>query len=82
MATQNPTDAEIFQQFLAVQVATTGRTMSPEQLVRLWRERQQEQTETLVSLEQGIADVEAGRVQPFDQVNDEIRRKHGWTSGQ
>jgi predicted transcriptional regulator len=82
MATQNPTDAEIFQQFLAVQVATTGRTMSPEQLVRLWRERQQEQTETLKSLEQGIADIEAGRVQPFDQVNDEIRRKHGWTSAQ
>ena len=82
MATQNPTEAEIFQQFLAVQVTTTGRTKSPEELVRLWRERQHESAETLTALEQGIADIEARRVHPFDEVNNEIRRKHGWTSAE
>lgn len=80
MATQYPTDAEIFQRFLAEQVATTGRSKSPEELVRLWRERQKEQDDTLKALDEGIADMEAGRVHPFAEVNDEIRRKHGWSS--
>jgi hypothetical protein len=80
MATHNPTEAEAFQQFLALQVASVGRTKSPEELVRLWRSREQEQRDTLSALEEGIADMEAGRVHPFTAVNDEIRRKHGWTS--
>jgi predicted transcriptional regulator len=79
MTTQFPTDAEVFQQFLAEQVATTGRSKSPEELVRLWRERQREQADSLKALEEGIADMEAGRVRPFHEVNDEIRRKHGWS---
>jgi hypothetical protein len=82
MATQQPTDAEVFQLFLAEQVASTGRTKSPEELLRLWRQRQQEQDDTLDALHQGIADMEAGRVQRFADVNDEIRRKHGWSSNQ
>ena len=82
MATQQPTDAEVFQLFLAEQVASTGRTKSPEELLRLWRQRQQEQDDTLDALHDGIADMEAGRVQPFAEVNDEIRRKHGWSSNQ
>jgi hypothetical protein len=80
MATQNPTDAEVFQLFLAEQVATTGRSKSPEELLRLYRERQQEQADSFQAIEEGISDLEAGRVYPFDQVNDEIRRKHGWSS--
>jgi hypothetical protein len=80
MATQNPTDAEVFQRFLAEQVATTGQTMSPEELVRLWRERQKVPADAIEAIEQGLADVEANCVQPFDDVNNEIRRKHGWRS--
>jgi len=82
MATQQPTDAERFQLFLAEQVASTGRTKSPEELLRLWRQRQQEQDDTLDALHEGIADMEAGRVQRFADVNDEIRRKQGWSSNQ
>jgi hypothetical protein len=80
MATQDPSEAEVFQQFLALQVASTGRTKSPEELLRLWRERQQEKNDTLDALHESIADMEAGGVHPFAQVNDEIRQKHGWTS--
>ena len=80
MATHNPTEAEVFQQFLALQVASTGRTKSPEELVHLWRQRQQEQSDTLDALAEGIADMEAGRVHSFAEVNEEIRRKNGWTS--
>jgi predicted transcriptional regulator len=80
MATQNFTYAEVFQRFLAQQVATTARSKSPEELLRLWRERQREQAETLVAIEEGLADLEAGRVHAFDDVNEEIRRKHGWSA--
>ena len=80
MATHDSTEAEVFQQFLAIQVASAGRTKSPEELVRLWCSREQEQRDTLGAIEEGIADMEAGRVHPFTAVNDEIRRKHGWVS--
>jgi hypothetical protein len=82
MDTHVPTEAEVFQQFLAVQVTSTGRMKSPEELVRLWRERQQEQDETVTAIQEGIADLEARRVHPFGEVNEEIRRKHGWTSNE
>jgi predicted transcriptional regulator len=82
MATQNLTDAEIFQQFLAQQVATTGRSKSPEELLQLYRERQQEQDDSLAAIEEGIADLEAGRVYSSADVHEEIRRKHGWSSGE
>ena len=80
MATQHPTDAEVFQRFLAQQVASDGRNKTPEELVRIWRERQREYAESLKALDEGISDMEAGRVYPFAEVNDEIRRQHGWSS--
>jgi len=76
----NPTHAEVFQRSLAEQAVATGRNKSPEELLRLWRQRQQEEAETRDALQEGIADMEAGRVYPFARVNDEIRRKHGWKS--
>jgi predicted transcriptional regulator len=79
MSTQSPTDAEVFQRFLAEQVATAGRSKSPEELLRIWRERQREQVESLEALREGLADMEAGRVYPFDAVNNEIRHQYGWS---
>jgi len=80
MATQHPTDAEVFQRFLAQQVASDGKNKSPEELLRIWRERQREYEGTLKALDESISDMEAGRVYPFSEVNDEIRRQHGWSS--
>jgi hypothetical protein len=80
MATQDPTEAEVFQRFLIEQVASTGRAKSPEELVRLWRERQLEHADAMRAVERGVEDVEAGRTHPFADVNDEIRRKHGWSN--
>ena len=82
MATQNPTDAEVFQLFLAEQVATTGREKSPEELVRLWRERRREEAASLNVIAEGLADVDADQVHSFSEVNDEIRKKHGWSQTQ
>ena len=82
MATQHPTDAEVFQLFLAQQVASNGRDKSPEELVRIWRERQREKGESLDAIHEGIADMEAGRVHSFTEVNDQIRQQHGWSSAE
>jgi predicted transcriptional regulator len=82
MATQHPTDAEAFQRFLNVQVMSEGRNKTPEELVRIWRDRQREFSDSLKAIEEGLADVEAGRVFPFAEVNDEIRRQHGWPAAE
>ncbi len=34
--------------------------------------------DSLAAIKEGITDMEAGRVRPFDEVNEEIRRKYGW----
>jgi predicted transcriptional regulator len=82
MVTQDRTNAEVFQLFLAEQVATGGRSKSPEELLQLYRERQKERSDSLDAIEEGLADIEAGRVHPFAAVNDEIRRKHGWSTAE
>lgn len=82
MATQHRTDAEVFQLFLAEQVSTGANDRSPEELVRMWRELERESADTIRAIQEGIADMEAGRVFPFAEVNDEIRRQHGWSSAQ
>jgi hypothetical protein len=82
MATHNPTDAEVFQRFLTEQVATTGRMKSPEELLRIWRERQREHADSMEAIEEGIDDLNAGRLHSFSDVNDEIRRRHGWSASE
>jgi hypothetical protein len=62
-----------------VQVASGGRTKSPEELLQLYRERQMELRDSLDAVKEGISDIKAGRVYSFDDVNDEIRRKHSWS---
>jgi predicted transcriptional regulator len=82
MSTQHRTDAEAFQLFLAEQVAGGAKDRSPEDLVRHWRERERESVDAIRAVREGLADVEAGRVFPFAEVNDEIRRQHGWPTPQ
>ena len=82
MSTQHRTDAEAFQLFLAEQVAGGAKDRSPEDLVRLWRERERESVDAIRAVREGLADVEAGCVYPFAEVNDEIRRQHGWPAPQ
>lgn len=80
MTTQHLSDAEGFQIFLAQQVAGGAKDRSPEELLKLWRERERESADSLRAIQQGIADMEAGRVFPFEEVNNEIRRSHGWSA--
>jgi predicted transcriptional regulator len=45
--------------------------MSPEQALALWREHE----ESLAAIREGLADVEAGRTRPADEVLRELREE-------
>jgi predicted transcriptional regulator len=74
MSSHPTSTLEDFHQFVGRQLASpTAEPMSPEQALALWRERQ----ETLAAIRQGLADVEAGRTRPAEDVLRELRAKLG-----
>ena len=67
-----------FQQF-AVQKVDAGEAQSLEELFDLWRIEHptpEEQAEIHEAIRQGLADVEAGRYRPADEVMRELRDKY------
>ena len=59
-----------FHQFVGRQLVSEGAAqMSPELALALWRERE----ETLAAIREGLADVEAGRTYPAEEVLRELR---------
>ncbi len=59
-----------FHQFVGQQLASEDAAqMSPELAVAIWRERE----ETLTAIREGLADVEAGRTFPAEDVIHELR---------
>lgn len=70
MASLHPTTLESFHQFLGRQLASDAADqMTPEQALILWREREA----AVAAIREGLADVEAGRVRPADEVLAELR---------
>ena len=74
-----PSDTEAFFSFLAHQLQNGGRDKSPEELLSIWRTTCADDVE---EIRQGIRDFEAGRFRPFDQIDDEIRAKFGFSATQ
>lgn len=74
MATQLPTDAECFHDFLGTQIENGGRELSPEELLAYWR---QEHAEAVEDIRQGLRNMEAGLGRPFEEVDAEMRKKYG-----
>ena len=74
MATQLPTDAEAFYAFLGHQISNAGRESSPQELLAYWR---QEHAEAVEDIRRGIRDLEAGRYRSLEEVDADMRRKHG-----
>lgn len=74
MATQLPTDLEVFHDFLGQQIENGGRELSPEELLAYWR---QEHAEAVEDIRQGIKDLEEGRFRSFEEVDADMRRKYG-----
>jgi hypothetical protein len=68
-----------FQQF-AVQKVDSGEAESLEELFDLWRLEHptaEEQAEIHEAIRQGLADIEAGRYRPAEEVMGELRAKYG-----
>jgi hypothetical protein len=74
-----PDDLAAFQQF-AHQKVDAGEAESPEEeLFDLWRLEHptaDEQAEIHAAIRQGLADIEAGRYRPADEVMQELRAKY------
>ena len=65
-----PNTLASFHQFVGQQLASdTAAQMSPELALALWRERE----ETLAAIREGLADVDAGRTYPVEDVIRELR---------
>lgn len=61
---------ESFHRFVGqLLAADTEAQMSPEQALAMWRERQ----DSLAAIREGLADIEAGRVRPAEDVLRELR---------
>ena len=64
-------ELESFHQFVGDRLRNGCAEVSPEQVLARWRER----NATIESVRRGIADVDAGRTRPADDVLAELRSK-------
>jgi predicted transcriptional regulator len=76
--TPTQTDLEAFYSFVGQSLKQGEKEAQPEAVLRKWRaERAME--ESCAAIMEGLADIEAGRCQPFEEVAAELRRKFGIT---
>ena len=61
-----------FHAFIGRELAKDGPVPSPEECVLLWRER----CEVLAAVREGLADVEAGRTRPMEELLAELESMH------
>jgi len=70
MQSLQPSTLANFHEFIGQQLASgSAAQMSPELALALWRERQ----DSVVAIREGLADVEAGRTYPAEDVIRELR---------
>ena len=73
MSTSETHTLEDFHRFIGEQLRSDAAAkMSPEQALALWRERH----ESIEAIEEGLADVEAGRTRPLDQFLADFEVRH------
>ena len=70
-------DIDSFHSFATGELTKDNRNQSMEDLVERWRS-QREEKETLASIQRGIEDADAGRVNSLDEVDANIRQKLGF----
>jgi hypothetical protein len=67
-----------FHRFASKKLSNGGGELSWEQLIGLWQLENptaQERAEVNAAIREGLADVEAGRVQPFEEFEAEMREE-------
>jgi hypothetical protein len=76
MSMHSPTDAEAFLNFYVNSLDQGGRQLPPEEIVRKWR-AEREMEESCAAIREGLADIEAGRVQSLEDFDREFRERNG-----
>jgi hypothetical protein len=80
MATDRINDIQAFQSFLDEKLSNGGASLTLDEALGLWEYENasdDQREETVEAIQQGLADVEAGRVRPFEDFDHEFRQKHG-----
>lgn len=71
MTAETKDDLTSFHEFVGQQLQNGRASLTPEEVVALWREH----LETIESVHRGLQDIDAGRSRPADEVLDEIRQE-------
>jgi hypothetical protein len=80
MPTERVNDPRAFRDFLDAKLANGDPRLSLDEYIQLWHDEnssQEDREETLRAVRQGLADIESGRVRPFEEFDREFRTKHG-----
>ena len=80
MATERSNDLRAFKSFVEQKLSNGGDSLTLDEALTRWEYENQTDEErevTLQAIRQGLADVEAGRVRPFEDFDHEFRQKHG-----
>ncbi len=70
-------ELESFSRFASQRLRQNAVPSSLEECLRQWRAERELQA-TVADIEQSLDDVAPGRVNPVDQVFDDVRRRLGW----
>jgi len=73
MATDTTTELATFHEFVARQLNSGQGALSPEEVLSLWRERE----ETVAAVQEGLRAVDTGGTQPLKQFVKDFQTRHG-----
>jgi predicted transcriptional regulator len=80
MATDRANDLQAFRLFIDEGLADSGAGLTLDEALARWdyeNAPDEEREETRAAIRRGLADVDEGRVKPFEEFDREFRAKHG-----
>jgi hypothetical protein len=80
MGTERINDVRAFRSFLDEKLSRCGNALTLDEALELWEFENltdAERQDTLQAIRQGLADVDAGRTRPAEDVVRDLCRKHG-----
>ena len=80
MATERANDLRAFRQYIDQQLSNGGPELTLDEALINWEAENQtdeEKEDTFRAIQQGLADVDAGRTRPFEEFDREFRSKQG-----
>ncbi len=80
MATDRANDLHAFRSFIDDELAQGGAGLTLDEALARWdyeNSSEEEREETRAAIRRGLADIDAGRVRPFEEFDREFRAKHG-----